>query len=121
MEGDLKPKKEPAQKRSRRKPATIEQNHASDPAVQVPAGAKSGTGTRKRTTATTRKKPVSSAQPTTGRGSLKGSGPSYEQIELRAYFIGERRHKLGQAGNETSDWVQAERELRQELQAEEQP
>jgi hypothetical protein len=36
---------------------------------------------------------------------------SKEQVALRAYFIGERRRSLGIAGDETSDWVQAEQEL----------
>jgi hypothetical protein len=40
---------------------------------------------------------------------------SREQVALRAYFIGERRRSLGIAGDETSDWVQAEQELRQEF------
>ena len=39
---------------------------------------------------------------------------SKEQVALRAYFIGERRRSLGIAGDETSDWVQAEQELSQE-------
>ena len=39
---------------------------------------------------------------------------SREQVALRAYFIGERRRSLGIAGDETSDWVQAEQELSQE-------
>jgi hypothetical protein len=40
--------------------------------------------------------------------------PSIEQIQLRAYFISERRMRLGNAGNSTSDWIQAERELKEE-------
>ena len=40
---------------------------------------------------------------------------SSEEVALRAYFIGERRRSLGTAGDETSDWVQAEHELNQEL------
>src|SRR6266853_34266 len=32
---------------------------------------------------------------------------SNEQVALRAYFIGERRRKLGFPGDETSDWVEA--------------
>ena len=43
--------------------------------------------------------------------------PSNEQIALRAYFIGERRRTLGIVGDETSDWVAAERELLEELKA----
>jgi hypothetical protein len=43
--------------------------------------------------------------------------PSNEQVALRAYFIGERRRNLGIPGDETSDWVEAEREVREELKA----
>jgi DUF2934 family protein len=38
-----------------------------------------------------------------------------EQIQLRAYFIAERRKNQGIAGDEASDWIQAERELKIEL------
>ena len=37
-----------------------------------------------------------------------------EQIQLRAYFIAERRKNSGIAGDESEDWAQAERELRAE-------
>ena len=43
--------------------------------------------------------------------------PSNEQVALRAYFIGERRRNLGIPGDETSDWVEAEREIPEELRA----
>jgi hypothetical protein len=43
--------------------------------------------------------------------------PSIEQIQLRAYFISERRISLGIAGDSTSDWAQAERELKEETKA----
>jgi hypothetical protein len=43
--------------------------------------------------------------------------PSSEQVALRAYFIGERRRNLGIPGDETSDWVEAEREILEELRA----
>ncbi len=39
---------------------------------------------------------------------------SDEDIALRAYFIAERRHKMGWPGDSTSDWVEAERQLRTE-------
>jgi hypothetical protein len=42
---------------------------------------------------------------------------SNEQVALRAYFIGERRRNLGIPGDETSDWVEAEREISEELKA----
>jgi hypothetical protein len=43
--------------------------------------------------------------------------PGKERVALRAYFISERRRNLGIPGDETSDWVQAERELLEGLEA----
>jgi hypothetical protein len=43
--------------------------------------------------------------------------PTAEQVALRAYFIAERRRTLGTQGDETSDWIAAERELNEELKA----
>jgi len=40
--------------------------------------------------------------------------PTYEQVQLRAYFISERRRKLGLPGDESHDWLTAEQELRGE-------
>lgn len=51
---------------------------------------------------------------TGGRSKKKSKEPTVEQIQLRAYFIAERRKTLGLHGDATSDWVQAERELREE-------
>ena len=39
---------------------------------------------------------------------------SIEEISLRAYFISEHRQKLGLPGTEHGDWVEAERQLREE-------
>jgi hypothetical protein len=44
--------------------------------------------------------------------------PTYEQIQLRAYFISEQRRINGIEGDERGDWLRAERELREELLAE---
>jgi Protein of unknown function (DUF2934) len=43
--------------------------------------------------------------------------PTAEQVALRAYFLAERRRTLGSEGDETSDWIAAERELIEELKA----
>jgi hypothetical protein len=40
--------------------------------------------------------------------------PTFEQVQLRAYFISERRRKLGLPGDESHDWLTAEQELREE-------
>jgi len=34
-----------------------------------------------------------------------------EEIELRAYFISERRHTMGWPGNSSTDWTEAEAQL----------
>ena len=41
--------------------------------------------------------------------------PTVEQVQVRAYFISERRRKLGLPGDERHDWLTAERELLAEL------
>jgi hypothetical protein len=41
--------------------------------------------------------------------------PTFEKIQQRAYFISERRRKLGIAGDTHQDWITAEKELRAEL------
>lgn len=37
--------------------------------------------------------------------------PTHEQIAARAYEIAQDRQRLGQGGDEMSDWLQAEAEL----------
>ena len=39
---------------------------------------------------------------------------SADDISLRAYFIAERRQAMGWPGDSTSDWVEAERQLKAE-------
>jgi hypothetical protein len=38
-----------------------------------------------------------------------------EEIKLRAYFISERRHRLGLLGDSNSDWLEAKRQLLSEV------
>jgi len=45
-------------------------------------------------------------KPTTKRSMF-----SAHDIALRAYFIAERRQRMGWSGDATSDWVEAERQL----------
>lgn len=37
--------------------------------------------------------------------------PTDEQIEMRAYFISERRRRFGLPGDANSDWLEAKRQL----------
>ena len=71
---------------------------------------------------TTRKKSVAKAAPSKiGSGiSLDPKPPvkepvvAHDDIALRAYFIAERRHKLGWPGNSSTDWADAVKQLRAE-------
>ena len=67
---------------------------------------------------TVRPKAASSSNTTKSKSRKKAvPQPGNERVALRAYFISERRRNLGIPGDETSDWVQAERELLEELKA----
>jgi hypothetical protein len=75
---------------------------AEKPARRAPAKAKK-TATGKNGT----KKPRS-------KGPVKKTAshvPTDEDIRIRAYFISERRHRLGLAGDATSDWEEARKQL----------
>jgi hypothetical protein len=63
------------------------------------------------------KKPRKSIKPKSAANTRKLTtlSPTFEQVQLRAYFISERRRKLGLPGDESHDWLTAEQELRQEL------
>lgn len=55
------------------------------------------------------KKPKTSAKKP--ESSKKSPVISSDDIALRAYFIAERREKMGWPGDSTGDWVEAERQL----------
>ena len=64
---------------------------------------------------TKKQRKSSKAKPAANTPKLVVHLPTYEQVQLRAYFISERRRKLGLPGDESHDWLTAERELRAEL------
>ena len=101
MEGEDKSKKVAKEKRS------VKSKPVAPAAKEIPAARVAETlSVRKSTGAGTAKSPVRSS---------RTKELTYEQVQLRAYFIGERRKSLGISGDETSDWVQAELELEAEL------
>ena len=106
MEGEEKSKKVGKEKRSVKKAKAV-----SVPIEEVPALAEPKKPTVRKYTSTG----TSTRTAKSSVGSRRPKEPSYEQIQLRAYFIGERRKSLGIQGDETSDWVQAERELKEGL------
>ena len=56
-------------------------------------------------------------KPAASKAALPKKAASYSQddVALRAYFIAEKRRKLGLPGDEHSDWVEAERQLADEF------
>jgi hypothetical protein len=105
MEGQDKPKKVAKEKRSVKKSKTV-----ALPVKEIPAAPVAAKSSGRKSAGTATVKPPAR--------SSKAKESSYEQVQLRAYFIGERRKNLGIQGSETSDWVQAELELKAELEAE---
>jgi hypothetical protein len=102
MEGEEKSKKVAKEKRSVKKSKTVALPVKEIPAAPIAEKPVVAKGTVKAPA----KRPARAT---------KAKEPSFEQVQLRAYFIGERRKSLGIPGNETSDWVQAEVELKAEL------
>jgi len=105
MEGQEKSKKVAKEKRSVKRSKTV-----ALPAEEIPVAAVAAKPSVRKSAGTTTVQPPAR--------SSKTKEPSYDQVQLRAYFIGERRKSLGITGSETSDWVQAELELKAELETE---
>jgi hypothetical protein len=59
--------------------------------------------------------PKPKAKPTsTTAGGTKKVGFTQDDVALRAYFIAEKRRTLGVPGDEHTDWIEAERQLKAE-------
>jgi hypothetical protein len=83
-----------------------EQKQKGKPSVRGTASAaKKAKSSAKKTSATRPAKPRSSAK------AVKPANPTDEEVRLRAYFVSERRHRLGLAGDASSDWLEAKRQL----------
>lgn len=73
------------------------------------------TGSKKTSSGTRSKKtPVKATLPVEPKSVPKEPQLSHEAVSLRAYYIGERRHKLGWHGDAHSDWLEALSQLRAE-------
>lgn len=51
------------------------------------------------------------AKKPTRPGKKKDAHPKQEDLALRAYFLAEKRQKLGLPGDALADWIEAERQL----------
>ena len=106
MEGAEKSKKVKKEKRSVKKTKAVAVSAAEAPAAEAPAA------------------PIAEPEPVAKpKSQAKSTGkktvpldtvqePTFEEIQLQAYFIAERRARLGVPGDATSDWVEAEAVLR---------
>jgi hypothetical protein len=107
MDEKTNKKRVTAQKQAVQKKAEVSESVSAEPAVPVPVSieAKKVKRSTKTESKSTAKKPAA-----TGPRSDQMQ-PTFEQIQLRAYFISEHRRERGIAGNEHQDWLTAEQEL----------
>jgi hypothetical protein len=124
MPSEEKPKKGTKEKRGSEKtkaagitPVTMP--ITPEPSNPVKVSAIKATPSAISTTSASKPKKAAAPKAATVKASTKKSKPAtgkatIEQIQLRAYFIAERRKTQRIEGNEASDWIQAERELRGE-------
>jgi hypothetical protein len=63
-----------------------------------------------------KKKPAAAVKPAASEkaAAAKITGPSDEEIRIRAYFIAERRLQLSLPGDSAHDWIEAKRQLIEE-------
>ena len=102
MQGDEKAKKVAKEKRSVKKSMAV-----AVPAKEIPAAPVANPATPIGKAKSAKTKPGKKA---TRSGKVKE--PTFEEIQLQAYYIGERRKKYGIPGDATSDWVEAELTLK---------
>ena len=107
MEGEEKSKKVTKEKRSIKKSKTVALPAKEIPATPVakpePATVTANAPARGVKAKSAAKEPAKKVA-----RSRKGKDPTFEEVQLQAYFIGEHRKKYGIPGDETSDWVEAE-------------
>jgi hypothetical protein len=94
MEGEEKAKKVAKEKRSVKKSMTVAAP-AANPATAIGKAGSAKTKPAKKAT-----------------HSGKAKEPTFEEIQLQAYYLGECRKKYGIPGDATSDWVEAELTLK---------
>jgi hypothetical protein len=75
-------------------------------------------GARPPSTAAKKSKPpgkkreaIRTIEPRTGVKVTQASVPTDEEIQLRAYFISERRRRFALPGDASADWLEAKRQL----------
>jgi hypothetical protein len=128
MPSEEKPKKGTKEKKGSEKSKAADIQPVNAPSATEPSGPVTAAGSKttppaKAATTAPKPKKAAASKTTTAKATAKKGTASaekvakitIEQIQLRAYFIAERRKNQGIAGDEASDWIQAERELQSEI------
>jgi hypothetical protein len=107
-----------------RKPKTpVENKPAEDAAAPSANGKVSAPEPKKRAaTRAKKKKPAAAKKPSTRKpatsatkpAASRSAEPTDDEIRIRAYFLGERRHQLSLPGDSAHDWIEARRQLIEE-------
>ena len=105
MEGEEKSKKVAKEKRSVKKSMTV-----ALPAKEMPTATVANSTTAAAPIGKSKSAKTKPAKKPTPSGKFKE--PTFEEIRLQAYYIGERRKKYGIPGDATSDWIEAELTLK---------
>jgi len=111
--------KVPKKQKTPKKSAATENR---DPAEGSPTGARNESSapvkSRKTTAKTSSRKTATPRAAKVRKTPAKPAvaQPTAEQIQLRAYFISEHRHRHGTPGDHHSDWLEARRQLMIEAQ-----
>jgi hypothetical protein len=119
MDDKTKKKRVTAQKRAVRRTPEVAKTISVEPAAPVTVESKQVEPKKVEA-----KKVKRSPKPTSKSAGKKAAlvnanrvKPTFEQIQVRAYFVSEHRRKLGVPGDEHQDWITAEQELLAELTA----
>jgi hypothetical protein len=80
-----------------------------------PARRRPSTGAKKTKATLKTSTPERATKSSSHHRSPSVSPPTDEEIQLRAYFIAERRHRLDLPGDASSDWLEAKRQLLSEV------
>jgi DUF2934 family protein len=110
------PKKQKTPKKS-----VAAENRNAEETPSTPAKSEPGASTKPRKiTAKTSSRKTTAPRAMKARKKAAGPAafgePTAEQIQLRAYFISEHRHRHGTPGDHRSDWLEARRQLMIEAQ-----
>jgi hypothetical protein len=84
---------------------------AAEPKVAKRASRRTSTAPKRSKTLEKTSSPTTKASGRAGAETARPAAPTDEEIQLRAYFISERRHRFALPGDASSDWLEAKRQL----------